>query len=300
MSASPHLRRPRRATGRGLAAAALGAVVVVPSLVVPAVLGAASAAPLGVSPRTVVAASGTANAGEPVSGAAALPPTPATRGDAAERASRSARPGLLGTTAIDGQSPRSRVLALQQRLRWAGIRTPGTGELDAGTVAAVRLWQAKRGLPVTGEAGPATLRSLATGTAGGDAVAPACRRGGVVICVDKTQKVLRYYRDGDLVRLLHVNVGPERGQKEFGQYSSTRVGTFRIQGKDEFKVSSLYGTPMAYFMPFDGGIAFHHSAYFDATGYAHSSYGCVTIASKADAAWLFDHASVGTRVVVHA
>ncbi len=207
---------------------------------------------------------------------------------------------LMGTGPIGRGSAPERVVALQTRLTWAGITTPPTGGYGATTAASVRRWQEKRNMPATGRADAATVRSLANATSTNGLIDPRCHQPGVTICVDKTEKVLRFYVDGTLEKQFDVNVGPERGQKEYGRYSSTRVGSFTIVSKERFKVSSLYGTPMHYFMPFDGGIAFHNSRYFLEAGYQNSSYGCVTAGPVADSKWLFDHAAVGTRVVVHA
>lgn len=127
-----------------------------------------------------------------------------------------------------------------------------------------------------------------------------CSSEGIVISVDKTQKVLRHLRDGQVIRTMEVNIGPDAGDKWFGQYSVTREESNRIFAMERFSVSSMYGMPLPYFMPFDGGLGFHYSDFFEATGYDNnSSYGCVTTRDEQSAKWLFEHAPMKTRVVVY-
>jgi peptidoglycan hydrolase-like protein with peptidoglycan-binding domain len=210
------------------------------------------------------------------------------------------RPAQMGNSPIGKGTRADIVTALQTRLTWAGISTPRTGHYDVKTAAGVTLWQQKRNLPATGRADAATVASLAHATSTDGRIVPLCDKPGITLCVDKTQKMFRFYDNGTLVRQWSIQVGPEKGQKEYGRYSSTRLGTFTVQRMERNHVSSEYGTPMPYAMFFDQGIAFHPSNYFAEAGYANSSYGCVTNAKPADSAWLFAHTKVGTRVVVHA
>jgi peptidoglycan hydrolase-like protein with peptidoglycan-binding domain len=192
-----------------------------------------------------------------------------------------------------------RVIALQTRLRWAGIKTPTDGAYDDDTAAAVRLFQAKRRLKQTGDASRRTLVQLLKATKRGDRLDERCYADGKVICVDKTQKVLRFLRNGKVKRQMHINIGPERGDRWFGRYSSTREGSFSVFRRAKYHVSTGYGTPMPYSLWFDGGEAFHLSRWFGTYGYANTSFGCVTVGSQRDARWVFRRTPVGTPFVVY-
>lgn len=191
------------------------------------------------------------------------------------------------------------IAALQTSLSMAGQQLTISGTLDEQSVKALRIFQAKNHLREADEANANTLEKLAIIDRDG-VVDPRCMQPGIVLCVDKAQKVVRYFKDGQVQRVIDVNIGPEKWDDNFGQYSSTRVGSHKIFRKDEDAVSSDYGYSMPYFMQFDGGIGFHQSTFFGETGYKDTSMGCVTIADKADAKWLFDNTPLKSTVVVYA
>lgn len=179
-----------------------------------------------------------------------------------------------------------------------------TGFYGEVTTAAVRGFQAKREIPVTGEVDRRTLDRLhamttepteaeltnqtTTNTPG--ALDPRCLDGRV-LCVDKTSRTLRWVVDGTVVRTVDVRFG--------SQYTPTRDGVFSVYRKSRDHVSSLYHTPMPYAMFFSGGQAVHYSADFAAVGYAGASHGCVNVRDQAAVAWLFDQVQVGDKVVVY-
>lgn len=205
----------------------------------------------------------------------------------------------LPDSKIDSKSSKDHITALQTRLKWAALsQEVPSGTWTKETTKGVKKLQWKVDQKETGQATPKSVKALAAIATTGDLDAQ-CSRRGVVVCVDKTQKVARYLKDGKVIRTMHVNIGPERGDKNFGQYSATREGSFKTFSRSEFQTSTLYGTPMPYFMAFDKGIGFHHSSYFNETGYADASMGCVVIHSKADAAWLYENSPMKTRVVVY-
>lgn len=200
---------------------------------------------------------------------------------------------------VTSKSPGEAVDQLETRLRWAGDidDTPDDTWTNA-TTAAVKLFQQKQGIPAVGVATAETVRRLLR-VAESPELDARCYGKGVRICVDKQQKVARYLRDGELMREIDVNIGPEPGDPKYGQYSSTRTGQHRIGEKNRDAVSNLYGYSMPFWMQFDGGIGFHYSEYFDKSGYADTSMGCVTIGDKAQAQWLFEHTPLHALVIVY-
>lgn len=187
-----------------------------------------------------------------------------------------------------------RVRDVQDRLRWMGyaIYQPNIDNARVGesTVAAVKRFQTKFGYSGTGVVGPRTwalLRDL-SGEVGG---LPKACAGQPSICVDKTQKLVRYVVKGKVQLTLDAR---------FGFYgAATREGTFRVNSKSRDHYSSLYRTWMPFAMFFSGGQAVHYSPYFARDGYNGGSHGCINLRDFAKARWLFDHVSVGTRVHVY-
>lgn len=177
-----------------------------------------------------------------------------------------------------------------------------TGEYGDATVEAVRGFQAKREIPVTGKVDRRTmgrLRGMTTdptrqelfnlGNVPG-ALDARCRVGRV-LCVDKTSQTLRWVVDGRVQTTVDVRLG--------GPATPTREGAFSVNFKSRDHVSSLYGTPMPFAMFFSGGQAVHYSADFAAVGYAGASHGCVNVRDYDTVAWLFDQVQVGDKVIVY-
>lgn len=205
----------------------------------------------------------------------------------------------LGRGAIEAADT-ERVLALQLRLAWVGTPdVPTSGELDAATTDAVEHFQAKHELGVTGRPDARTVATLARVSRRGAALDPRCTAVPVAVCVDKAQKVLRFVRDGEVVRTLDANFGPEKGEKGYGTYSRTREGSFRVYRKSADHVSTGYGTPMKWSLFFDGAEAMHFSDYFRRGGYSIRSFGCVDIGSFAGARWVYRNSPIGTPFIVY-
>lgn len=74
----------------------------------------------------------------------------------------------------------------------------------------------------------------------------------------------------------------------------TRTGVFRVSNKHRDWTSTIYGVPMPNFLRLNGGSMGLHGGYLP--GFA-ASHGCVRL-TYADAAKLFEIASVGTQVVI--
>lgn len=191
---------------------------------------------------------------------------------------------------------------LQARLVQVDWLTTVTGTYDAATVTAVEGFQAKRGLPVTGEVDQATLDRLhgMTGPPTQDelhgivaetgALDPRCREGRV-LCIDKTTRSLRWVVDGTVERTLDVRFGSSS--------TPTREGTFTVERKSREHVSTLYGSSMPYAMFFSRGQAVHYSSDFAARGYSGASHGCVNVRDRESLAALYDDVRVGDTVVVY-
>jgi peptidoglycan hydrolase-like protein with peptidoglycan-binding domain len=177
----------------------------------------------------------------------------------------------------------------------------GTGSYDDDTVEAVRGFQEKRGIPVTGAVDQRTLDRLhaMTGEPSRDAMGlhnvpgpldDRCRTGRV-LCVDKTSQTLRWVVDGKILKTVDVRFG--------ASYTPTREGVFSVYLKSRDHVSRLYDSPMPFAMFFSGGQAVHYSSDFAARGYAGASHGCVNVRDYDAVAWLYDQVRVGDRVVVY-
>ncbi len=208
-----------------------------------------------------------------------------------------AEPPLSGDP-IGPESPASEIKGLQQRLAWTGLSIEATGSWDEMTGAALDRFQAKqrfRPAPIADRKVVARLIEVA----GDGSLDPRCLGPGITLCVDKSQKITRYVRDGQVIESVDSNFGPEKGDPAFGRYSVTREGVFRIFYKKENSTSTLYGTPLPYFMGFSGGEGFHYSAYFDQSDYADTSMGCIISNDRRKSAWFFANTPMKTKVVVH-
>ena len=169
------------------------------------------------------------------------------------------------------------VADLQARLRqidWFDADV--TGYYGEVTEAAVRGFQAKREIPVTGEVDQRTTdRLLAMTTAptqaeltnqtaqnGGNVPGALDERclTGRVLCVDKSSSTLRWVVDGQVLRTVDVRFGASA--------TPTREGTFSVNAKSRDHVSSLYDSAMPFAMFFSGGQAVHYSSDFAANGYS--------------------------------
>ncbi len=198
---------------------------------------------------------------------------------------------------------------LQARLKqigwWSGDVTDTYGP---STVTAVKSFQTKRGIPVTGEVDQRTLDRLSAMTrkptsdelnnvkpkpAAGlsaDGLDPRCLTGRAM-CVSKTTNKLVWVVDG---------VPQARVDVRFGsQELPTREGAFRVFEKSRDHVSTLYHTAMPYAMFFSGGQAVHYSPDFAARGYRGASHGCVNVRDLKTISWLFDQVQIGDAVIVY-
>ena len=179
-----------------------------------------------------------------------------------------------------------------------------TGYYGDVTTEAVRGFQAKREIPVTGEVDQRTLNRLdgmttdpteaeltnqTTANAPG-ALDPRCLEGRV-ICVDKSSSTLSWVVDGEVLKTMDARFG--------GSATPTREGEFSVFQKSRDHVSSLYDTSMPFAMFFSDGQAVHYSPDFASVGYNGASHGCVNTRDYDGVAWLFDQVQVGDNVIVY-
>ncbi|WP_394277164.1 peptidoglycan-binding protein [Luteococcus sp.] len=194
---------------------------------------------------------------------------------------------------------------LQARLKQIGwFSGKVTDTYGDATVSAVEQFQAKRGIPTTGEVDQRTLDRLNAMTrkptadelanrqpkARAARLDPRCMTGRV-ICISKTSRTLSWVVDGTVRSTMDVRFGSE--------LTPTREGTFQVNFKSRDHVSTLYHTKMPFALFFSGGQAIHYSADFAARGYNGASHGCVNVRNYDAVASLFNQARTGDRVVVH-
>jgi lipoprotein-anchoring transpeptidase ErfK/SrfK len=183
------------------------------------------------------------------------------------------------------------VSAVQQRLVWTGLVLHVNGIFDLATYKAVRKFQGKQGLHVSGTVDSRTYKRLVLVTRRGAGLDPRCASSGQVLCIDKSQKVLRYLVGGRVVLTVDVRFGSAN--------LPTREGVFQVYEKDRYHVSTLYHTPMPFAMFFSGGQAVHYSKFFAAVGYAGHSHGCVNVRDMHAILTLFSDVQIGTKVVIY-
>lgn len=196
------------------------------------------------------------------------------------------------------------VQARLQQLDW--YQTKIDGIYGAKTVEAVKGFQGKREIPVTGEVDQRTLDRLLGMTRKPTSdelnnVKPTAKPStmtlddrclqGRVICISKKQRRLAWVIDGKVQMTMQVRFGSE--------LTPTRNGVFSVYWKSKNHVSKLYKSPMPYALFFSGGQAVHYSSDFARRGYNGSSHGCVNVRDKAAVAALFDATREGDKVVVY-
>jgi peptidoglycan hydrolase-like protein with peptidoglycan-binding domain len=192
---------------------------------------------------------------------------------------------------------------LQARLKQIGWYFGDvTGTYANDTVTAVRGFQKKRGIPVTGEVDQRTQDRLHAMTytptyeqkhnilPKPGALDPRCKTGRA-LCVDKSRNNLRWVIDGKVIATYDVRFGSDE--------LPTREGAFAVNYKSRDHVSKLYDTSMPFAMFFSGGQAVHYSPDFAANGYNGASHGCVNVRDYNGMAWLFDQVHLGDKVIVY-
>lgn len=198
-----------------------------------------------------------------------------------------------------------KVRALQARLKEiAWYYGDVTGTYGAATVKAIKGFQAKREIPVTGSVDRETMDRLVGMTSAPTheamynieptpgALDARCLTGRV-LCIDKTSRTLRWVIDGHVITTLDARFGSTISN------TPTREGAFSVLSMDADHVSRLFGSSMPFSMFFSGGQAVHYSSDFASVGYNGASHGCVNIRDYDGIKWLFSQVHIGDKVVVY-
>ena len=198
-----------------------------------------------------------------------------------------------------------KVRDLQARLKQIGwFSGLVTGTYGNATASAVRGFQAKRGIPVTGQVDARTWNRLVAMTRTPTADAkhnrlPKPSKAGLdrrcltgrAICISKSSNSLTWVVGGKPQLRMDVRFGAVG--------TPTREGSFSIQRKERTWTSTIYHSKMPYSMFFSGGQAVHYSSDFAARGYAGASHGCVNVRNLSGISSLFAQARVGDKVIVY-
>ena len=173
------------------------------------------------------------------------------------------------------------VYEVQYRLKRLGLfdATPN-GRFGPRTEAAVKAFQRRIGVPVTGVVRARTWRPLIKQTVRGRSAVPsACRSGGWHACYDRSWHQVNLYHDGRLLNSWFVRGGAAT--------TPTRTGTFHVYYRDIDHVSSTFdNAPMPFSQFFNGGQALHGSRLMMDPWVGHS-HGCVNFWTE-DAQQLWD------------
>ncbi len=189
------------------------------------------------------------------------------------------KPGMAGRS----------VERIQEMLSGVGKPATGTGVFDEQTRKAYKSFQEKFGYWPTGVVTQKPALRLKKLYGKGN-LPNACMKGRV-LCIDKTQLVLRMMKNGNQQLVTDVRFGSEQ--------TPTRNGSFRVFSKIRYLISSLAGTPMPYSLFFSGGQAVHYSPGFHRDGYNGASLGCVNVRVYKDARAIYRSSPVGTKVFVY-
>lgn len=189
------------------------------------------------------------------------------------------RPGMQGRS----------VERIQEQLNGVGKPAPTTGVYDRKTVKAYKSFQEKLGYWPTGNVSQKPALKLKK-LYGNGTLPKACKTGRV-LCIDKTQQVLRMMVNGNQKLVTDVRFGAEQ--------TPTRNGMFRVYSKIRYLISDLAGTPMPYSLFFSGGQAVHYSPGFHRDGYNGASLGCVNVRVYRDAREIYLSSPIGTKVYVY-
>ncbi len=189
----------------------------------------------------------------------------------------------------------SKVARLQERLAWLGYDVNTSNRMrDAfgrSTKAAVKDFQAKNWLPVTGKVNKRTWKALRKQAEPVGFLPLECTDVKASLCVDKTSRTLRYVVQGKVRLTTDARFGAPGME--------TDEGVFAVKEKSFNHTSTLYHTWMPRAMFFNGHEAVHYSPDFARYGYLHGSHGCIGVRDLDVATTLFDKVDVGTRVYVY-
>ncbi len=193
---------------------------------------------------------------------------------------------------------------LQKRLKDLGFYAGSVdGIVGTGTLNGVLNYQRSQHLADDAIVGQGTWARLRANPqpAVKDIVPKACYNSGRVACVSKATRTASFYKNGTRVKSIKVRIGgwtDDRTGKM--RVHHTVKGTYTVFNKDKNPSSVRYGEgAMPLSVMFDPNMYFHYSAGFARDGYMKSSHGCVNIASRAEAEWVFGYLQKGDKVIVY-
>jgi hypothetical protein len=162
------------------------------------------------------------------------------------------------------------VRELQYRLTWAGaFDSTVNGRFGKATRAAVKRYQRKEGLTVTGFAGHLTWAHLIHDTIRRRGMIPhECKTDGWHACYDRYGHQVTLWHDGEMKNSWLVRGG------DYGM--ETRLGTHAVYLRSRHHYSQMFDSPMPYAQFFDGGQALHGSVYM-IDPFVDHSHGCVNM-----------------------
>jgi L,D-transpeptidase catalytic domain/Putative peptidoglycan binding domain len=188
-----------------------------------------------------------------------------------------------------------KVARLQDRLTWLGYDIDDSNierqAYGTSTAAALKSFQVKNWLPVTGKANKRTWKALKRISEPIGILPLRCTEVKMALCIDKTSRTLRLVVKGKVKVITDARFGAPGME--------TGEGVFTIKEKSYNHTSTLYDTWMPRAMFFNGDEAVHYSPDFASVGYIRGSHGCVGVRDLDVATRLFEKVDVGTRVYVY-
>jgi hypothetical protein len=188
-----------------------------------------------------------------------------------------------------------KVARLQERLSWLGYGIDDSNvqrqAYGKSTAAALKSFQAKNWLPVTGKANKKTWKALKRISEPVGILPLRCTEVKQALCIDKTSRTLRLVVKGKVKVITDARFGAPGME--------TGEGVFAVKEKSYNHTSSLYGSWMPRAMFFNGDEAVHYSPDFASVGYRTGSHGCVGVRDLDIATRLFEKVDIGTRVYVY-
>ena len=188
-----------------------------------------------------------------------------------------------------------KVARLQERLAWLGYEIDESNTqrqaYGSSTAAALKAFQAKNWLPVTGKANTRTWKALKRISEPIGILPLRCTEVKKALCIDKTSRTLRLVVKGKVKVITDARFGAPGME--------TGEGVFSVTEKSYNHTSSLYDSWMPRAMFFNGDEAVHYSPDFASVGYIRGSHGCVGVRDMDVATRLFEKVDVGTRVYVY-
>jgi peptidoglycan hydrolase-like protein with peptidoglycan-binding domain len=217
-------------------------------------------------------------------------PVPSDSATASDGTTKTLAQVMTGATVLRTGDNGLPVRFVQQRLTTAGIEVTDDGNFNDDTAAAVERLQEKFQLTQTGRVNRYTLDLLMRITERGPALPVECSQG-VVLCIDKTQKVIRVVVDSNVRQVLDARFG--------ALDAATEDGLFDVYDKRADDFSTDFGVPMQYSLYFAGGQAVHFSEFFARDGYSGASAGCVNTRDLEATKQMFDQVPRGAKVFIY-